>query len=96
MATDLEYMEKHANKSALELMDSWIEAHERGARELKRYRERFVSEVQLGNPNGPKEVLSWALNETQNTGRNLRLDLGVIYGAELGAVAHLKRQAKTP
>jgi hypothetical protein len=51
---------------------------------LKGYRERFVEAIQKPDRIAtPINVLSWTINEVQNTQRNLRLDLAVNHASAI-------------
>jgi biotin-(acetyl-CoA carboxylase) ligase len=91
---ELAMMEKHANVSALQLIDLWIRNTESGLNDLKRYRAQFVESTTNNTTDlsRPVNVLSWTVNQVHNMINNLRTDLAVNRGAELGAVELLKRQ----
>lgn len=88
-----EYLERVTREKTLELMDDMISCHERGIREMRRQRERFVTAFdehdKKGMP-GPADVLGWFTNEAQNVSRNVRYDLLAARGAELGVLTWLR------
>jgi hypothetical protein len=88
---ELKFLERHAHKDVLALIDDFINVHERATRELKRYRERMVESL-AGKEKAPKpvEVLSWTINELKNTMNNCRIDLAVNRGADLARIECLK------
>jgi hypothetical protein len=89
-------LERLANASVIELFNDWIAHLESTAVELKRHRQRFIEsageETRENIMAAPSDVLAWSINTIRSISTNMRLDLAVTRGAELGIVRFLKRQ----
>jgi len=91
---ELRVRQGSANRSANDWFDSVIEAHERGARELRRMKTMYNFSVAEGEKNRdvPKltDIMGWSMNEVQNVHRNVRFDLVASICADLGALKEVK------
>ena len=95
------FLEESARTNALKWVDELIDAHERGAQELRRYRARLVEAFDEDGSEGatqrslsaPKDVISWIVNACMNVHRNLRLDLATDRAVDLAMAAAARRKA---
>lgn len=75
---------KDIEKAALEWFDDLIERYERGAKEIARFKTRFISTLEKPEKYGmPDHAIAWTVNEIANINRNINLDRAVVHAVQL-------------
>lgn len=88
MATNKEEAQKlqriMIENEAIRWFDSIIGNYESGIREIQRYKNKFERAIKnFDEFSKPEDIISWTVNEVNNTARNMRLDMAVNHAARL-------------